>query len=471
MTDAPAAPLATRRAAAVRALRTDRSLAVVVVAAAVGLVARVVWVVEAARPPRGLRDPVVYVEYAQTIADGKGMIDPFSNQPTAYYPPGYPWFLGTIEWICSHTPLPDDLPLVAGLIQAVLGALSVVLVGLLGRRLHSPAAGAVAAVVVAVMPNLVLHSATLLGETLTIALLLGLLVALVPPVGAEPWPAGTTRSRLIAAGVLMGLVLLVRPVAAGVLGAVVACWLLGGLGWRRTLAWTGVLIGLAALCVAPWTVRNAVRMDAFIPLSTNTGDNLCIGHAPGATGAFRLLEECEKTRPRGLLDGPAAEVADDKENTERGLRGWREGWRNEPGLTARRFEATIGRDDDALRAVQSYDLDPWMDDGLESTLSRASNASWFVVGLVGLVGLVRLAWSREGGRLLVPLTVIAVLVAPLLTFGDPRFKVPIVPLMALAAAVAVTPRRTRAVRPTDTDPVAEPAVSDASSAASTISAR
>lgn len=435
------APRASQRARHVaRAVRADRSLAVVAGATVVGLVARAVWVVEVARPPQGLYDPARYAAYARDIGAGKGMVEPLTGAPTAYFPPGYPWFLGIIEWVITHTPLPDDLPLVAGLVQAVLGAASVVLVGVLGRRLHSPGAGAVAAVVVAVMPNLVLHSAALLSETLTIALLLGFLVALVPPAGPAPWPAGTGPSRLAGAGVMLGLVLLVRPVAAGVLVAVAVCWLVAGVGWRRSLAWTGVLLGIVVLCILPWTVRNLVRMDAFVPLATNTGDNLCIGHGPEANGTFRFAPaECETSR--GVQDGTEAEVYANRERTKRGLRAWREGWRDEPRLTVQRFEEMVERDDDALQAVQSYDLDPWIDDGLERTLSRASNVAWFVVGGVGLIGLVKLSWTREGHRLLVPLTALAFMAAPLITFGDPRFKVPIVPLMALAAAAAITPRR------------------------------
>ncbi|MGI8939365.1 MAG: hypothetical protein ACR2JF_14375 [Iamia sp.] len=425
-------------ASVVRTLRTDRALAVVVTATIVGLVLRVVSAAIAARAPKGLFDPARYAGYARVIADGQGMVEPLTGQPTAYYPPGYPWFLGIIQWGIDHTPLPDDLALVTALVQAVLGAASVALIGTLGRRIHSPAAGAVAAVVVALMPNLVLHSSTVLGETLTIALLLAFLVALVPPPGHRPWPAGMGRRRLATAGVLLGLVLLVRPVTAGVLVAVAVCWWISGIGWRRTATWTGVLLGIAVLCIVPWTVRNAIRMDALVPLSTNSGDNLCIGHGPSATGSFRLDEDC--AIQGNVVDGTAVEVSSDREKTDLALSRWRRGWRDEPGLTVNRLRFTVERDDDALRALQSYGLDPWLDDGAETVLSRASNGAWFVVGLVGLVGLVKLSWTGEGQRLLVPLTVLSVLAAPLLTFGDPRFKVPVVPLMALAAAVAVTRR-------------------------------
>src|SRR5699024_11118374 len=52
-----------------------------------------------------------------------------------------------------------------------------------------------------------------------------------------------------------------------------------------------ILVGAIA-CIAPWTIRNQIRMDAFVAISTNTGDNLCIGHNPEANGAFTRSEEC-----------------------------------------------------------------------------------------------------------------------------------------------------------------------------------
>lgn len=421
-------------------LRSDRPSAAVAAATALGLVLRVVWVVVAERDPEGLFDPARYRGYARAIGEGQGMVEPLTGQPTAYFPPGYPWFLGIIDWVVTHSPLPDDVPFAAGLVQAALGAGSVVLVAVLGRRLLSPWAGAAAAALVAVMPSLVLHTGTLLSETLAIAVLLAFLVALVPPPSAGPWPTGMTARRLVGAGVLLGAVVLVRPVSVGVLGAVALGWLASGRGWRRTGRDLAVLVGVAALCVAPWTVRNLIRMDAPVVLSTNTGDNLCIGHGPGANGGFRLALEC--STGTGVQDGPGPEIRSDREKIGRGLRAWRRGWRDEPHLTFRRLAITVERDDDALRAVQSYDLDPWLDPGAARLLSGLSNGAWYVVGVAGLAGAARMVWSRRGEQIIVPLTVVGLILPPLVTFGDPRFKVPAVPLLIVCAA-ALLPVRFR----------------------------
>lgn len=429
-----------RGAAAGRRLSHDRGWVGIAVAAVVGLVLRVVAIVLASRTPQGLVDPARYVRLAEAIGRGDGMVENLSGslQPTAYYPPGYPYFLGAVQALITHSPLPDDLPLMGGLAQAVVGTLSIVLVGVLARRLATPAAGVVAAALLAVYPNLVLHTAALLSETLSIALLLGFLVALVPP-GAGPWPGPLAWRRMAAAGLLLGGLLLVRPVTAGVAGAAVVAWLVAGEGWRRTARRTAAVVGVALVCLAPWTVRNLVRMDAFVLLSTNTGDNLCVGHAPGADGGFDQLPEC--MTGTGVQGGVEDELSSNREKTRRALRFAREGWRREPGLVVSRFRILVERDDDSLRALQSYGLDPWAIGDHPALYGGILNGAWFLVGGLGAIGLVRLAWTRRGEQLLLPLSVVAVLVAPLVTFADPRFKVPIVPLLAVGAAALLTRSR------------------------------
>lgn len=423
--------------------RDDRALAVTAVATAVGAVLRVAWVVVAARPPAFMFDPARYAGYARVIAEGRGLVEPFTGQATAYYPPGYPYFLGGINAVLVHTPVPGDLPLVAGLVQALLGTASIVLAGLLARRLHSPAAGAVAAVGMAVYPNLVLHTAVLLSETLAVALLLGLMVALVPPPGSEPWPAGLDGRRLVGAGILLGGLLLVRPVSAGIVVALAVALLVARVGLRRAAAVVGVVAGVGLLCVAPWTIRNAVRMGAFVPISTNTGDNLCIGHGAEATGGFRLGPDTpdgnECYTGESVAGGTDSELRNDRTKTRIALRLIRENWRDEPRLAWERLVILFERDDDAVWAVQSYpphpESDPWMGEGWTEALSRSSNGAWALVAVVGAVGMVRLGWGRRPDQVLVPLTALGLLAVPLVTFADTRFKVPMVPLLIVAAAI------------------------------------
>ena len=40
--------------------------------------------------------------------------------------------------------------------------------------------------------------------------------------------------------------------------------------------------------VVPWTIRNAVELHAFVPLSTGVGPTMCPSRNPEATGGFDI---------------------------------------------------------------------------------------------------------------------------------------------------------------------------------------
>ncbi|HEY4378044.1 MAG TPA: hypothetical protein VGM93_12840, partial [Acidimicrobiales bacterium] len=108
----------------------------------VALVVRVAWVAYVGHhAPASLYDPARYIGYAHEIARGKGYTEPFTGQATSYYPPGYPWFVGVLAWVQDHGPFGSFLPLFVGYVQAVLGAATAGLAGVVGRRLVSARTG------------------------------------------------------------------------------------------------------------------------------------------------------------------------------------------------------------------------------------------------------------------------------------------------------------------------------------------
>jgi 4-amino-4-deoxy-L-arabinose transferase-like glycosyltransferase len=70
----------------------------------------------------------------------------------------------------------------------------------------------------------------------------------------------------VACGLLLGVALLVRSSSVLLIaGALVAWW--AASGWRSGIALTVLAAAVAALVVAPWTVRNAVVLHGFVPIS------------------------------------------------------------------------------------------------------------------------------------------------------------------------------------------------------------
>lgn len=418
----------------------------------VGLVVRLAWAGYATREPQGLFDPVRYVGYARVIADGQGMIEPWSGHPTAYYPPGYPWFLGIITWLGS--PFTDDVWMIAAVVQAFLGAATVALGALVARRLAGPTAGMIAAAVLALYPNLVFHSGAVLGETLYNALFMAFLVACL----GSGWPADITPRRALVSGLLLGSAVMVRPISMAVVPVVLLAWWWCQRDRRRLAIHGGLLLVGVAVFVLPWTVRNALRMDDFVPMSTNTGDNLCIGHAEGATGAFSAREEC--ATEFNFLDGPADEIAGDREKTRIALDAVLDDPSREPWLLWRRFWFMWLRDGDhdGLLAVQSYRTDRFISEESEAQLARIADVTYWVVAATGAAGLAVLARRRRPEDLLLVGSAVMTAAVPLAFFGDSRFKVPVVPLLVVAGAVAVAAAwERRPARSTSTSVGASPA--------------
>ncbi len=407
--------------------RRYRRLLAVVVVVALGL--RIAWVLWVSREPQGIfLDPSRYLGYARQIADGHGMTETLTGDPTAYYPPGYPWFLGIVTWLSQ--PFTDEPWLAAGLVQAVLGATTVALVATVAKRLAGPVAALVGAVVYALYPNLVFHTGALLGETLYNFVFLAFLALLL----SRPWDATFNPWRTFNCGVLLGLAVMVRPISLAVIPVVVVCWLAARKDYRVTLRWSLALLLGVVVCIVPWTVRNEVRLHAFVPISTNTGDNLCIGHADGATGAFTPLDACA-TKYR-FLDGLSAELGSDKAKQRIAFRGMVDNIDREPWLMWRRTYYMWVRDGDhdGLFAVQSYRQDRWM--GLQTEARLIALADWvyWPVVAAGLAGLVQLARRREPQAIVLVGSTVMTALIPLLFFGDQRFKVPVIPLLIIAAA-------------------------------------
>jgi 4-amino-4-deoxy-L-arabinose transferase-like glycosyltransferase len=188
-----------------------------------------------------------------------------SRGPTAYFPPGFPYFLAVADLLDGHAS--GHKPALEGerIEQAVAGTAAVGLLGLVALELFGPATALVAMALAAGYPVLIEQTGTLVAENLLVVLEL-----------AAVWTALRARRsphpyRWIAAtGILTGLatlthqnaILLVLPLGAAV-------WAAG------TRARGGALLVVTTLlAIAPWTIRNAVELHHFVPVSDETGITL-----------------------------------------------------------------------------------------------------------------------------------------------------------------------------------------------------
>ncbi len=168
------------------------------------------------------------------------------NPPTAFRPPGWPAVLAAVYAVDA-----DGRWTNARVVQALIGTAAVALIGLLAALLLGPTAGLIATALAAVDTTLLAVTGSLLSEPLFVLLItLAAILAL--------------RRHLLVAGLLLGAATLVRS-NGFVLIPVLA--LLARGGWRGA----AVLTLGTALAIAPWTIRNAVQMDALVPVASYVG--------------------------------------------------------------------------------------------------------------------------------------------------------------------------------------------------------
>lgn len=253
-----------------------RSPAAPVAVLAVALGARLAYVL-ATPGYRPTHDDAKYDRLAAGIAH-HGVFPHLAQGATAYRPPGYPYLLGGLYAIVGTGP---DRILAGRLLQVVIGVAVVGLCGAVARRLFGPAAAVATMALAALYPPLIAAGTSLLSEPLTIAFVLGSVVSVLE------WRSSGSWSAVAAAGGLAGLATLTRSNAFVIVPALVVAVAGrpprrrdGRQGWRRRWRPAAAVTLMAVAVVAPWTVRNAVVMHAFIPVSDEAGGTLAGTYNP-----------------------------------------------------------------------------------------------------------------------------------------------------------------------------------------------
>jgi hypothetical protein len=411
-------------------------------------------------------DAQAYAAIAGNLDEGSGFtVGAGATQPSSNYSPGLPLFVaGLYEATAGvHERL-------ARVVLAVIGALSILFAYLIGRRLgwalQRPEASEVAgvpthdpplesyasyrrvnspivwpalvgALVVAVYPALLEYQGMLMSEPLAAALLSGGVLAAL-------WAWDGDRVRWLLPGVLFGAVAMVRPEYLGVavlVALVVAVRRHRG-GWRSSLLRAAVFLGAALVLIAPWTIRNAVVLDRFVPISTGGGQVLFAGTYlpsdgdPEKVGAQVVAENPQLFAPhdahRLRLEQILARLAQARHpgmETDQALSkmGKEQFWddvSDEPGEYAAFVATKVGRI--WLRGPRDVMREP----GWELL-------HWALVAF-GLFGLAILAWHRRWEALLFATIFLAITAISALLVASPRRVLVLVPLLAGLAAPALT---------------------------------
>ncbi|MFL5899372.1 MAG: hypothetical protein ACJ76D_13115 [Solirubrobacterales bacterium] len=424
-------------------------------------------------------DARAYAAIAANLDAGRGFtVGGRATQPSSDYSPGLPLFVAGVYEATDgvHERL-------ARLVLAVVGTLSVWFAYLLGRRLgwalQRPKATGVAgvptpgprllksgrysaqnpatvwpalggALVVAIHPALLEYQGMLMGEPLAATLLSGGVLAAL-----WTWDGGLARWLL--PGALFGALALVRPeyLAISVLLALVValrpCSLFISISganrpltrdrWRRSVLAAAVLLAGVAVVVAPWTIRNAIALDRFAPISTGGGQVLFAGtYLPSDGDPERVGAEVVAENPQ--LFGPHAvehlrleqilarlahashpDMETDQALSKMGKEQLWEAISEEPAQYAGFVATKVGR--------------IWSHGPREVMREPGWELMHWAIVAFGLLGLAVLAWQRRWEALLLGTIFLAITAISALLVASPRRVLVLVPLIAALTAAVI----------------------------------
>ncbi len=211
-----------------------------------------------------------YYSAAMILADGRGFT--FFDQSIWLRPPLY------IAGLAVLLRLFGQNLLLVWVTQLLLSLTTVALVYLLGRLWYPPRPVArIAALLTALYLPFAVYTHLLLSETVFTFLIVLAFVALASYARRE----GTLA--LVIAGGALGCAILTRGSALPFLAAI-PLWALGletPIDWRKVLQRSAIILGLALLCIAPWTLRNYLAYGRLIPVDTTGGYNFWLGALQG----------------------------------------------------------------------------------------------------------------------------------------------------------------------------------------------
>ena len=400
-----------------------------------GLSLRVVWVLYVGTLPLG-GDPNWYYNVATNIAHGSGFVadhhrslfdeHPIVGQPTAAWPPAYPYVLAAM-WKVIGISVTS-----AKLLNAVLGALTIPFVYLLARSIFGKAAGWLAAAAFAIFPNAIAWTSVLFPEELFILVFVIALWILVDRAAL----GGSQLRAAVAFGLLTGAATLTRGEGVVLMPVGVIFWLSRD-GWQGSMRHTALAALGISIVVLPWTVRNWEVMHALIPVSTSSGIALRIGHSPQSTGTT------ETVNPPEPVDGvpvweqayyPDTEVRSYRAYTRRSIAYALHHPQRELDLS--RYKIYHLYRSDASSLIDWVKLGtgtPIRAETLENGLWHLFDVSNYALMFAAVASAV-LWLRRDPSRLLLASVILMWTLFHIVFSAEPRYHVPLFPIFAVAAA-------------------------------------
>ena len=360
-----------------------------------------------------------YFARGTDIAHGRGYQD--GGVSTAYWPVGYPAFLGAIFAVFGSS---ITAAVVANVLLSV--GFLVLFYDISLRLTRSRFASSILMVLLVFYPPHTLYTTLLASEWLSLFLL------------AFALSLWLRRKRLLwaaASGATFSLASYVKPQVAIV---PIVLFLVFGIhrnGRRREVRALGIIMAGMLLVQIPWAIRNYVIFRHVVFISTNGGVNLLIGNNPTANGTYVYPEWISKRL--AAIEG--GEYAVDQEARRLAVAFIRTSPRADLVLAGKKLWATFaGKESDTEGVRWNVGLAQGHADVLRAVSSWYYTMLWIVVILSVAVLCWRRAW-RHHEYFFLPLAVAGALtVSVVVFFGMSRFHFPIMPWLVVYPALAVS---------------------------------
>ena len=414
-----------------------------------------------------VNDPRYLHEVGNLLADGKAFIDPFTyastgeERPSAHKMPLFPVYLGVVsffggEGVDTHR-----------LAAALLGAATIVVLGLVGRHLLGWRAGLIAASIGALYPNLWINDFLLQVESLA-ALLIALTIY-----AAYRYHDRPTSGRIVLLGALIALASLTRAESLLLYAFVGLPLILGAVRTGKERLRHLALAGATAIVlIGPWVGWNLTRFEDPVTLSTAPGpvldtascDATYYGDQMGYYAACFRIEDYAAEEGLTVPEAEAQLQAFD-ESQRAAVAGARAQTyiRDHLDRLPVVMAARVGRLWELYRPAQNVRFN-WQLEARGERTSQLALVSYYALIPFAIGGVVVL---RRRGQPISPLVGMAVMISVTAawTFGTTRYRIPADVALVVGAAVgaeALVRRRwpiddpSPAPEPTEDEPVEAP---------------
>lgn len=404
----------------------------VAIVAASGLF-RIAYVLLVKRDDPLWTDEFFYSRQAAAIADGRGFENPtLPGVKSAGHAPLTVVALAPVSWV-------DGVVTAQRMLMAVYGTAVVAGIGGLARMLFDRRTGLVAAGLAGAYAGLWLNDVMVMSETFAAAAVVAILWAAYRYRDRPSWASATifgvavavggyARTELLALGGTIGIVAMFAHRGESDSDRVT--------GQARHAIGLGhlVLAGAVSLALlAPWVIRNQVEFEESVYISTQDGGTLLGANCPTAyDGRFVGFWVIECVAQVPTLDG------EDQSQTEARYRDAAFEYIGDhaaelPRVTVFRVARGFGlyRPNDMTIVNQL--------DGRNRWASWVSTMQFWLLGVLAFAGLrwwpTTQRWRRP--RWPVVATMVFTFLMMAISYGNPRFRVPIEPGLVIAASVAM----------------------------------